>query len=562
MTATDGKAQASIDPRRYRRLVAFFFRVLLHALVWDLLLNLPILRRLRRPALPRWVGIARRFRFLAVELGGVMIKLGQFLSTRADLIPREITEELSGLQDEVPAAKFDEIVAQIGDDFGRPASEVFPVLAPEPSGAASLAQVHEAELADGSAVVVKVLRPGIDSLVETDLAALRWAIRWLGLWRKLRRRVDVERLIDEFDRTTRRELDLVAEGHHAERFAELFADDAGVVIPKVFWDQTRRRTLTLENVAGIKIDDFDGLEAAGLERRQVARRLFETYLRQIFDFHFVHADPHPGNLFVLPGPGEPGEDRELRIAFVDFGMVASIPERLQKAVREFAVGIGTRDAYRIVQAYQWAGVLLPGADLKRIEDAHEVLLDRFWGVEVGSLRDVALAQMGELLGEFRDLLFEMPFQLQVDLVFVDRALGILLGLTTQLAPELDLWSVIRPFAERLARETRSLGRKGLLREVAEQLRIGVELPRSLDQLVRQMRRGNLTVRSTLGSDMRRAFLHLERAVVRLTWIVLGAGFLISGTLLDGAGQRLAVGTGLVVLSGICLLAGLFSARRR
>ena len=303
-----------IDFRRYRKVRRFVVRVFVHVVWWDVVLNVPGLRRFRRPALKRYQGIARRYRMLAAEMGGVLIKIGQFLSTRVDILPTAVTRELAGLQDEVPPEPFAAIVAQIEADFGRPLAEVFPWFSPGPLGAASLAQVHGARLPGGEPVVVKVLRPGIDVLVETDLAAARLALRLLKFWKRVRVRVDLDRLGAEISETTLRELDLAAEGHNAERFAEDFAGDRRIYIPKVFWQQSARRTLTLENVGYLKMADLAGLEAAGIRRSEVARDLYRVYMEQIFVHHFVHADPHPGNLFIRPlpvegerpfGPGDP-----------------------------------------------------------------------------------------------------------------------------------------------------------------------------------------------------------------------------------------------------------------
>lgn len=561
-----------IDFRRYRKVRRFVTRTFLHVLWWDMLLNVPGLRRFRPAAAGRWAKIARRYRHLAGEMGGVLIKLGQFLSVRVDLLPPEVTRELAGLQDEVPPERFEDVVRQIETDFGRPLGEVFSWVSPEPIGAASLAQVHPARLPSGEMVVVKVLRPGIDVLVETDLAAAALAFRLLKVSRNLRRRVDLDRVAEEIATTTRRELDLSNEGKNAERFAADFAGDARVAIPRVIWTASASRTLTLENVGYLKIGDLAGLDRAGISRPEVARVLYRIYMQQIFVHHFVHADPHPGNLFVkplpLPGevpfaPGDPvpfAEGRPFQIVFVDFGMVAAIPDHLRAALREYAIGLGTRDASRLVHSYVSAGVLLPGADLRRLEEIHEELFDRFWGVSIGSLRDVAFSEAGYFFREYRDLLYEIPFQVQVDLLFASRAVGLLAGMTTQLDPEFDPWAETVPFAERLAREELRLGWRDLLREAALQAQVLLGLPRRLDSLASRIERGTVTFQQSLAPDTRKAVQRLERSIRRATWMMLAAALLISGVMvrLERPGEPL--GTGLLIAAALAFLWGVLVRR--
>lgn len=513
-------------------------------------LNVPGLRRFRRPAVARWAKIAQRYRTLATDMGGVLIKLGQFLSVRVDLLPPEVTRELAGLQDEVPPERFEEIVAEIERDFGRPLGEVFAWLAPEAVGSASLAQVHPARLPSGETVVVKVLRPGIDVLVETDLAAAGLAFRLLKISRNVRRRVNLDRLAEEISSTTRRELDLANEGRNAERFAENFADDWRVVIPRVYWTASARRTLTLENVGYLKVNDLAAIDRAGLSRMEVARVLYRIYMQQIFVHHFVHADPHPGNLFIKPLPN-PGE---FQIAFVDFGMVAVIPERLRAALREYAIGLGTRDASRLVHSYVSAGVLLPGADLRRLEEIHEELFRRFWGVSIGSLRDVALSEAGWFFREYRDLLYDIPFQVQVDLLFASRAVGLLAGLTTQLDPEFDPWAETVPFAEELAREELRLGWRDLLREGALQLHALIGLPKKVESLASKIERGSLTVEAKLAPEARRLIQRLDSSIRRASWMIVAAALLIAGMMrLDRPDEPAALW--LLVLSGLAFVWG-------
>jgi predicted unusual protein kinase regulating ubiquinone biosynthesis (AarF/ABC1/UbiB family) len=559
----------TIDRARYRRVRRFFLRALLHALWWDVVLNRPLLRRLRRPPLERWQGVARRYRELALDLGGVLIKLGQFLSARVDVLPHAITSELATLQDEVPPVSTAAVVRQVEEDLGKPLAELFAHFSATPAGAASLAQAHAARLHTGEDVVVKVLRPGIERLVETDLAAIGPAIRWLRRSATVRRRVDVEWLRREFTAVTRRELDLENEGKNAERFGADFADDASALVPKVYWSHTRGRVLTLENVAAIKVTNLEALEAAGVDRREVARRLYAIYMQQFFITHFVHADPHPGNIFIhplTPSPGPAGsvdttpeDSTPFRVAFVDFGMMTEIPERLRLGLREFAIGLGTRDARRIVDAYVTAGTLLPNADLDRLVEAHEAILSRFWGVRLSELRDVAMHEARHLAMEYRDLLFELPIQVQADMLFAMRAVGILAGLCTTLDDRFDPWAETIPFAERLTREAERHGVSGVLDELGELAQALLKAPAQLDRLLGHLDRGNLTIRTSPSEEATRRLERLERSIDRLAWLVGGGTMLVSATLLRSlTDQRVAA----AVLLGGAVFAFLLGLLRR
>lgn len=549
----------AIDRSRYRRLRRYAARLFAHLVWFDLVLNRPLLRRLRSDPLPRWAALAREYRSLAVELGGVLIKLGQYLSTRVDLLPAEITRELSGLQDKVPAVPFPAIRRRIEEDLGRPAEELYLRIDPEPAGAASLAQAHRAALPGGEAVVVKVLRPGIERLVETDLAALRLAIRWLRPWRRVRRRVDLDRLFDEFARTTRAELDMEREAANAERFAELFRDDPAVLVPRIHRELTTPHTLTLEDVGYLRIGDLETIEGAGVSRAEVAHRLYRLYMEQLFVHHFVHCDPHPGNLFVRPlDHGETtgaGAGRPFQIAFVDFGMVTTIPEHLRAALREVAIAVGTRDARRLVRAYRDAGVLLPGADLARFEEVHRRLFDRFWGVKLADLQGVAQSEVPHMLWEFRDLVYEAPVQFPVDLLFSFRAVGILAGMSTTLDPDFDPWAETLPFAEELAREELGEVARRVLGELAEAGRRLLHLPAGLERTLALAENEGLRVRADLTDDARRSLRRIERTGVRLTWTVAAAALFLGGLQLELARPGSPAAVALWIAAGAAFLWG-------
>ncbi len=557
-SGADSAPDVPFDRRRYLRVVRFFAGVVAHAIWWELVLRRILGRRfVERSFERRWQRIARRFRGMAVELGGVLIKLGQFLSVRVDVLPRVVTAELSGLQDEVPAETLADIQAVIAAEYGRPSDEVFDWLAPEPEAAASLAQVHRARLLSGDEVVVKVQRPGIGTLVETDLRAIRTATRWLQHYRPIRRRVDLDRLYGEFSRTTRNELDFVAEADNVARFAANLADDPGVRIPRVYDQISTRRVLIMENVASIKIGDLAAIEAAGVDRRAVARRLFDTYLKQIFVHNFVHADPHPGNLFVQPLAAAPGQPTPFQLVFVDFGMVATIPARVRSQLRDFLIGFATRNARRIVRAYQEAGVLLPGADLARLEQMEADLLERYSGLTLRQVEQRAMSEWHRLAYEYRDILYQMPFQLPTDLLFVGRALAILFGLATTLDPDFDPWTAVAPFAEQMAAEEVKRGWRDWLAELEGLARLIFSLPVQADHVLTQAAQGKLMVQTAWSPDAARTLQRVEAAIGRLAGAVIFAALLLAAVAVyvtQGAGM---VSYALFALAVVALWVALF-----
>lgn len=550
----DSAPNALFDRRRYLRVVRFFAGAIAHAIWWELVLRRVLGRRfVERSFEQRWQRIARRFRGMAVELGGVLIKLGQFLSVRVDVLPRVVTAELAGLQDEVPAETLADIQAVIAAEYGRPADEVFAWLAPEPEAAASLAQVHRARLLSGDEVVVKVQRPGIETLVETDLQAIRTATRWLQHYGPIRRRVNLNRLYEEFSRTTRNELDFVAEAGNAARLAANLADDPGVRIPDVYDQISTRRVLIMENVASIKIGDLAAIEAAGIDRKAVARRLFDLYLKQIFVHNFVHADPHPGNLFVQPLPAVPGQPTPFQLVFVDFGMVATIPARVRSHLRDFLIGFATRDAGRIVRAYQGAGVLLPGADLARLEQMEAELLKRYSGLTLRQVEQRALSEWHSLAREYRDIVYQMPFQLPTDLLFVGRALAILFGLATSLDPDFNLWAAIAPFAGQLAAEEVRRGWRDWLEELEKLARLLFSLPGQADQFLSQAGQGRLTVQTAWSPNTVRTLRRVETAINRLVGALIFAALLLAATAVYATQGAGLLSYALFALAAVALL---------
>jgi predicted unusual protein kinase regulating ubiquinone biosynthesis (AarF/ABC1/UbiB family) len=288
----------------------------------------------------------------------------------------------------------------------------------------------------------------------------------------------------------------------------------------------------------------------------VAKRLYAIYMRQLFETHFVHADPHPGNLFVRPLETGSGEHE---IAFVDFGMVTEIPERLRSALREFAIGLATRDARRMVESYVAAGSLLPDADIDRLVEAHDRILQHLWGVPLGAMRDVALSEAQEILTEYRDLLLSAPIQLQADMLFASRSVGLLAGLCTTLDPAFEPWSETVPFAERFAREQRSSSLPEMLDHVGKIMQGLIRLPTQVERILNRADHGTLGVQMLLGTDARSRVQGLERAVDRLSWMVGAGALLVSGAVLTAAGSS-TVPRWLFAGAAISALIGLLKRR--
>ena len=557
--------EASRLRARYRRIMAFFARTTISFIFWELVLpRLGLWRLTQRTRPARYHTTAAQFRSLAIRMGGVMIKVGQFLSSRLDVLPPEITDELSGLQDEVPPEDFQDIRQIAEAELGARLEEKFEFFDQTPMAAASLGQVHRARLCKRSSesqpfcdVVLKVQRPYIDQLIEVDLSALRRVGGWLEKYRPIRQRVDVRALIAEFSATIHEEIDYLAEGRNAETFHANFEGKPRVHVPRVVWDHTTRRVLTLEDVFAIKITDYEAISAAGIDRGEVARQLLDTYLKQIFEDGFVHADPHPGNLFVTPLRACTEEGKtDWKLTFVDFGMVVHVPANLRDGLRELVIGVGTRDAARLVRAYQTLDMLLPSADLKLIEQAEAKMFELFWGKSMSELRQISHKDMHRFAYQFRELMYSMPFQLPQNLLMLGRTIAILSGMCTGLDADFNLWTQLAPYAQKLVTEEASSNWRVWLDEAGEVLKTLIAIPSQAGRVLAQMERGDLLVRAP---RINRQLTYLEMAIYRLIGSLLFVSLMLGGVLLYNAGNGLLACI-LLATSGLALVWTIFFAR--
>jgi predicted unusual protein kinase regulating ubiquinone biosynthesis (AarF/ABC1/UbiB family) len=432
------------------------------------------------------------FRKAAIELGVLMIKLGQFLSSRADILPERALAVLSSLQDEVPPEPFEHVVSVIESELGKPIEEVFSSLERKCTAAASLGQVHKAVLLNGETVAVKIQRPHIDQLVNMDLSTLRFVIWVINRFVNTSDFIDLMGIYREFRRTIYEEIDYMTEATNAKRFRTMFEDDPTIYIPRIYDEYTRRHMLVLEWIDGIKINDYAELDAAHINRLEVATRAVNAYFRQFFDEGFFHADPHPGNIFVKKGNDEYGPV----VAFVDFGMVGSLSNHMKKSIRSIFLSFLTRDSHALVMALSQLGFIGEGANMSAIEQAVTIMLDQYLGISLGEIRNVDISEAGR---EVENLLYGQPFQLPSQFAFTGRAVGTLVGVSTGLAPDFNFIDVATPYARRfLGLDTENLGKTAqeLLSQVLESGRTLLNLPSSIEHIINRLETGQLEVKLT------------------------------------------------------------------
>jgi predicted unusual protein kinase regulating ubiquinone biosynthesis (AarF/ABC1/UbiB family) len=414
----------------------------------------------------------------AIEMKGVMIKVGQFLSSRIDFLPDEYIEELSQLQDSVPPHDYEGIRAQIIDSLGAPPEEIFSAFEKSPIAAASLGQVHRAMLADGRDVAVKIQYPDIDKVIETDIRMFGVLIRLLhGRYGHINLRV----LHEEFSRIIRAELDYIQEGKNAERFRENFRDDERVIIPSVKWRYTKGKVLTLEFVEGIKITDCGAVKASGIDCREVVNLLAETYSKMIFVHGFFHGDPHPGNIFMREGP---------KLIFVDFGMVQSMPEALKRELRGFANAVIESNARGIIESMETMGFIIEGADYDALTGVAQSLIGKYRNISPAELKSLTVDDISlEMANVFSVIKY---IQIPNNFILLGRTIGILNGIAFRLNPEINIIEIGKPYIKEFLRGGREEQTRQFLKIFGERIWDVIGLPGQLKEFLTRANRGDLS----------------------------------------------------------------------
>ncbi|HEX9227246.1 MAG TPA: AarF/UbiB family protein [Arthrobacter sp.] len=548
---------------RYRRILRFAAWHL--AVTWWFELLLPRLGlgwMAERTRTRRMQQFAQHFHGLAVDLGGLMIKVGQFLSTRLDVLPPEITQELEGLQDEVPPVPFSEIRTLAEAELGTTLEQLFASVEETPIAAASLGQAHRARLRPGDAadtgldrVVLKVQRPGIDAIVDVDLAALRKVGGWLSHVRLVSDRADMPALVEEFAQTSLEEIDYLNEAANSGRFAADFADDGRVEVPAVVWERSTRRVLTLEDVTAIKITDTQALLAASIDPAQVAPVFASVMFDQLFTTGFFHADPHPGNIFVTPVI-DPSAEHAWKLTFIDFGMMGEVTAGTRRGLRKLLIAAAARDGKGVMAAISDVGVLVPSADTVELERAMTHLFARFGGMGFAELREVDPREFRDFAVEFGDVVRSLPFQVPENFLLIIRAMSLTSGVCSSLDPQFNLWDSVEPYAARLLRDERGNIVQDVTQRALDAAGLALGLPNRLDGLLTRLEDGSLAVANPrLEQQVRR----LDRTMQRSASALIFGALLIAGSVVRA--DDAVLGNVLMLASAVPLLHGLWAGRR-
>ncbi len=460
---------------------------------------------------------AERMRLALEELGPSFIKLGQLLSTRPDVLPQSYITEFAKLQDMVPSFSFEEVRNQIRAELGGEIEELFSCVETDPIAAASIAQVHRARLASGEAVVVKVRRPAIVELVETDIDVL------MGLALLAERHLpgsdiyDPVGLVREFARTIRREMDFSREGHTIEKIAANFAGDKTLYFPKVFWEKTSKGALTLEFIDGIKVSDLPALEVAGLDRALIARRGADAFLKMVLVHGFFHGDPHPGNVFILP---------ENIICLLDYGMVGRLDDQLKAYLLDLLLAITGRDVDEVVSLLSYSGDLPDQLNMRALKRDLSEFIDSYYELPLQEI------EVGRMLMEFIEIITTYHVKFQPDLMLLSKALITVEGMGRELDPRFDMIEHVRPFMESAIKER--LSPRQMVTDIREHF-VGLanlikNLPQDLKELLNRINRNKFKI-DLEHRGLDRFIQELDKSINRLSSSLIIAALIVGSSII-------------------------------
>lgn len=468
----------------------------------------------RRYAQAVWV----RNTFL--DLGPTFIKVGQLFSTRADIFSSEYVDELSKLQDRVPAFDYEQVATIIEQELGKTIAELFASFEPIPLAAASLGQVHKAELHSGETVVVKVQRPGLKKLFEIDLQILKGIAHYFQNHPEWGRGRDWIGIYEECCRILWEEIDYLNEGRNADTFRRNFRSYNWVKVPRVYWRYTTSKIITLEYVPGIKVSQYEALEAAGVDRKAIARYGAQAYLHQLLNNGFFHADPHPGNLAVSPDGA---------LIFYDFGMMGTIKSNVREGLMETLFGIAQKDGDRVVQSLINLGAIAPVEDIGPVRRSVQYMLDNFMDKP---FENQSVATISEDLYE---IAYNQPFRFPATFTFVMRAFSTLEGVGKGLDPEFNFMEVAQPYAMELMNNNNGASQANtflneLSRQAVQVSSTALGLPRRLEDTLEKLERGDIRLR-VRALETERLLRRQSNIQMGISYALIISAFTISATIL-------------------------------
>ena len=459
-----------------------------------------------------------RIRCSLEELGPIFVKFGQILSTRRDLLPDDIADELAQLQDNVPPFPDSEARAIIEKSLGKPVGELFARFDQSPLASASIAQVHTAQLHDGREVIVKVVRPNIKSTIRRDLALLYTLAELAERFWADGRRLHPREVVAEYDKTIMDELDLMREAASASQLRRNFAGSEKLYVPEVHWPLTRRDVMVMERISGTPIGDIDALRAQGIDFKRLAENGVEIFFTQVFRDNFFHADMHPGNIFVEPSG---------RYVAVDFGIMGTLNEADQHYLAGNFLAFFQRDYRRVAELHVESGWVPEDTRIEEFEAAIRTVCEPIFE---RPLKDISF---GHLLLRLFQVARRFSMEVQPQLVLLQKTLLNIEGLGRQLYPDLDLWETAKPFLERWMSEQigfRSFGRslKKNAPEWAEKL---PEIPGLLHAFLTQATQAKKHAKDDSNETLQKIHWEIRRAQRRNFRAIVGSGFIISASII-------------------------------
>ncbi|HEY9696784.1 MAG TPA: AarF/ABC1/UbiB kinase family protein [Trichocoleus sp.] len=471
----------------------------------------------RRRAQAIWI------RETLLDLGPTFIKVGQLFSTRADLFPIEYVEELAKLQDKVPAFSYEQVESIIQKDLNKTVPELFQSFDPIPLAAASLGQVHRAQLHSGEEVVVKIQRPGLKKLFTIDLQILKGIARYFQKHPQWGRGRDWMGIYEECCRILWEEIEYLNEGRNADTFRRNFRDESWVKVPRVYWRYSSPRVLTLEYLPGIKISHYEALEAAGLDRKSLAKMGATAYLHQLLNDGFFHADPHPGNIAASPDGA---------LIFYDFGMMGRVQPITREKLMDTFFGIAQKDADRVVTSLVALGALAPAEDMGPVRRSIQYMLDHFMDQPFENQSVAAISD------DLYEIAYDQPFRFPATFTFVMRAFSTLEGVGKGLDPDFNFMEVAKPFAmELMSTNGNGAGSglsEGILSEIGRQAAqvssTALGLPRRIEDTLDKLERGDVRVR-VRSTETDRALRRISNVNMGTNYTLLIGTFTLSATIL-------------------------------